>query len=179
MEMRVSMTMMNEISMGKKFKKYEKKKFESTGTSSDTSSNIYESMLLSAAWLSLSATQQVLYITCKSQYYSEKQKPNGNREQFTMNKYKWLTKYQLYTNSNSAGFYRDMGELINKGFIKCVYCGANSRTKSIYQYSDKWQLYGTDSFFIPNKDKTISMLGWKKSNTPHRADLEKDCEQNI
>ena len=56
---------------------YQKRPFESIGTSNDTSANLYMSMLLSDAWRALTAQQQRLYLYCKSQYYAEKQKPNS------------------------------------------------------------------------------------------------------
>lgn len=139
--------------------KYEKKSFESMGNSSDTSANIYESMMTSPAWLSLKARPQILYVTCKSQYYSEKKKPNGNNLQFTMNKHKWCNKYKLYSNANSQAFYNDMAELIEKGFIICIECGAITRTKSIYQLCDGWRLYGTEKFSPPPfSSYTLGML---------------------
>ena len=61
--------------MSKRGKPYLKKSFESSGASSDTSANIYCSMINSAAWLDLTASQKVLYVTCKAQYYAEKKKP--------------------------------------------------------------------------------------------------------
>lgn len=72
-------------------RKYQKKDFESTGATSDTSANIYMSMLLAPAWRELTANQQRLYLYCKAQYYGEKRKPitvecpNGNDQYFTMN----------------------------------------------------------------------------------------------
>jgi len=138
-------------------KRYEKKPFESSCSSSDTSANIYESMLLSPAWLELKASPKALYVACKSQYYAEKTKPNSNNCQFTMNKYKWCDKYKLYTNANSSSFYRDMSALIEKGFIKCIECGFVTRTKSIYQFSDKWQIYGKEGFCILPNEMTVFM----------------------
>ena len=148
--------------MAKK-KVYLKKKFESTGVPSDTSANIYESMLLSPAWKSLTSNQQVLYLTCKAQYYAEKtthkpaQYPDGNEALFTMNRAKWRDKYELYTGNNSAGFYRDMKALIEKGFIACIESGRNTRTKSIYLLSHRWRDYGTDRFKVPLREMTPSM----------------------
>lgn len=144
--------------MASKLKKhYEKKTFESLCNSSDTSANIYESMMLSPAWMKLSSSQKALYFVCKSQYYAEKTKPNNNSSQFTMNKYKWCNKYNLYTNANSGGFYRDIAALIEKGFIKCVECGFATRTKSVYQFSDKWQMYGKEGFCVLPNEMTVSM----------------------
>lgn len=140
-----------------KAKKYQKKPFESTGTASDTSANIYESMLLSAAWMDLSARQRALYVTCKAQYYAEKVKPLDDETCFTMSQSKWADKYGLYAKTNGEGFYRDMGELIEHGFIRCIQGGKASRTKTVYQFSDKWRLYGTPSFSIDMNERTEGM----------------------
>lgn len=142
--------------MNKK-KTYAKKPFESTGHSSDTSANLYMSMLNSRAWRDLTVNQRQLYLYCKAQYYAEKQKPNEDRMNFTMNQSKWCGLYGLYKKSNAKGFYRDMAALIEHGFVRCVECGANTRTKSIYAFSDMWQRFGTEEFRLRPCDKTIAM----------------------
>jgi hypothetical protein len=119
--------------------KYIKKKFESTGTSSDVSANIYQSMMESDAFASLSAPQVRLYLFCKLQYYSQKTKPNDDNTCFYFNQSKWKSQYKLYSNNNS--FYKDMRALIEKGFIKKIESGKNTRTRSIYQFSNEWQNY--------------------------------------
>lgn len=139
-------------------RKYEKKSFESTGSSSDTSANIYVSMLLSNAWKSLSAQQKTLYLYCKAQYYAERPKPNNDQLCFTMNQSKWCSLYGLYERSNAKGFYRDMSALIASGFITCAECGALTRTKSIYRFSDMWQRYGTAAFTVSPSDMTLALL---------------------
>lgn len=136
---------------------YQKKLFESTGASSDTSANLYMSMLLSDAWRALTAQQQRLYLYCKAQYYAEKQKPNGDPLCFTMNQSKWCGLYGLYEKSNAKGFYRDMAALIAAGFVTCAECGAATRTKSIYRFSSMWQKFGTPAFEIAPSDMTLSM----------------------
>ena len=143
--------------MSRRTKPYEKKAFESTGASSDTSANVYMSMLLSDAWRALTAQQKTLYLYCKAQYYAEKKKPNGDRLCFTMNQSKWSDVYGLYEKSNAKGFYRDMSALIEHGFVVCVECGAATRTKSIYKFSSMWQRYGTDAFEVAVSDMTASM----------------------
>jgi len=139
-------------------KKYEKKSFESDMSSSDTSANIYESMLTSDAWKSLTSNQKALYQACKAQYYAEKKKPFDNREYFTMNKSKWMGKYGLYNKGNEGGFYRDISALIEKGFISCISTGAFSRTKSIYSFSDKWKKYGTPEFSISHEEMNLRLM---------------------
>ena len=137
---------------------YEKKRFESTGESNDTSANIYISMLMSKAWKELSAKQHELYLYCKAQYYAEKKKPiKGNALSFTMNQAKWHGLYGLYNSSNFKAFYKDMSALIEYGFIRCLFCGSTTRTKSIYEFSNKWQKYGTPEFEILPSEMTNAM----------------------
>lgn len=130
----------------KKNKPYEKKSFESDLSSSDTSANIYMSMLMSESWQKLSKNAQVLYLYCKAQYYAEKKKPKlehrvlteqEQKQCFTMNKSKWSKLYKLYTNDRQ--FYKDMNMLIEFGFVELLENGKSSRTKSIYMLSNKWK----------------------------------------
>lgn len=127
--------------------KYKPKGFESTGISSDTSANIYMSMLMSENWQKLTKNQQILYVYCKAQYYAEKRKPKPQIAQlndeelvlcFTMNKSKWCSLYHIYKDGNQNGFIKDMKALIDYGFIELVENGKNTRTKSIYKLSNKW-----------------------------------------
>lgn len=152
--------------MSRRKQTYQKKPFESTGANNDTSANIYMSMLLSDAWKDLTAQQQRLYLYCKAQYYAEKRKPRDDILCFTMNQSKWCGLYHLYEKTNAKGFYRDMEALIAHGFISCVECGAITRTKSIYQFSSKWQQYGTDTFTVLPSEMTIGMRKKAKDKTP-------------
>ena len=143
-------------------KRYEKKRFESTGSPSDTSANIYISMLMSDAWRELSSKQHELYLYCKAQYYGEKSKNlpaefRDNPLAFTMNQSKWNGLYGLYSLNNKKYFYQDMDALIERGFIRCLECGSTTRTKSIYEFSDKWHEYGTPEFKILPSEMTSSM----------------------
>ena len=114
--------------------------FESGKQYGDTSANIYHSMLLSDAWKDLTANQKVLYLACKDQYYGEKRRPDADdRQCFTMNRHKWLTVYELYSTANERGFYRDMKELINHGFVECLFSGKFNHQKSVYRLSSAWQ----------------------------------------
>ena len=143
--------------MRKKRAVYQKKPFESNGSTSDTSSNIYMSMLTSPAFRDLSAQQARLYLFCKAQYYAEKKKPNDDPLCFTMNKSKWSALYGLYDGNNGHGFRRDMEALIEHGFIICVECGAITRTKSIYRFSSEWQRWNTAAFTLLPSQMTLSM----------------------
>ena len=149
------MTFLVKKELMSKKKQYEKKRFESNCSPSDTSANIYISMLMSKAWRELTARQCKLYLYCKSQYYAEKKKPiKDNQLSFTMNKSKWDKLYGLYNEKNHKYFYNDMTALIEKGFITCYESGAITRTKSIYIFSDKWHYYGTDKFELSLSEMT-------------------------
>jgi hypothetical protein len=133
--------------MSRRKEKYKPKSFESIGITSDTSANIYMSMLMSDNWHKLTKNQQILYVYCKAQYYAEKRKPKPQIAQlsdgeldlcFTMNKSKWCNLYHIYKEGNQNGFIKDMKALINYGFIELVENGKNTRTKSIYKLSNKW-----------------------------------------
>jgi hypothetical protein len=151
------------MARGKK-KPYQKKTFESTGESSDTSANIYMSMLLSPAWRDLSANQQRLYLYCKAQYYAEKQKPktkenpDGNETYFTMNRSKWCNLYCLYADNNRSSFYRDRDALIYHGFIRVVENGQNTRTKTVYALWDMWRKWEQPDFMVNVHDMSNSLL---------------------
>lgn len=119
--------------------------------------------------MNLTANQQRLYLYCKAQYYDEKKKPiEGDRESFTMNQHKWMTKYKLYKRGNESGFYRDMEALISHGFVTCFARGGNGCFKNIYRFSSMWQKYGTDSFKLTPSDMTAQMhrKSLKKGSTP-------------
>lgn len=132
--------------MGKSRRKYIPKSFESTGRSNDTSANIYDSMLISAAFRDLSARQRMLYVYCKSQYYG-KRKPQADYpgieavqgdECFYLNHALISDVYGLYPKTNRRDFYRDMQKLADNGFIEIVSSGYAAKKRSIYKFSDKW-----------------------------------------
>lgn len=130
--------------MSSKKRKYVKKSFESDTTNNDISANIYSSMILSKVWQDLSAKQQTLYLHCKLQYYGQSGRravdPNDNTK-FYFNRALWCDTYKLYSRGNQNGFYKDMNILIEYGFINKIESGRVTRTKSIYQYSNKWREY--------------------------------------
>jgi hypothetical protein len=154
------------MSMRKKIEKEQEKELRRKKTfegeenfKGDTFARIYISMLMSKAWRSLTTKQHELYLYCKAQYYAEKKKPiNDNSLSFTMNQSKWNGLYGLYTLNNNKAFYKDMTALIELGFVRCLQCGSTTRTKSIYEFSDKWQLYGTPEFKILPSEMTSAML---------------------
>lgn len=142
----------------KKNKRVPAAKFEARYGNDSKFTRIHEDLLESEAFLSLTKSQKLLYIYMKRLYYngSDKSHPNGDREQFYFNRALYRDKYKLYTNDES--FRKDRDALIEKGFIICVEDGSNTRSKSIYKFSDMWQNYGTKFFQISPANKTLSML---------------------
>lgn len=144
-------------------KKYKPKAFESTGTSSDVSANIYKSMIMSDAWNDLTKNQRLLYVYCKSCYYGQKDPykknlfkdmgmdiPNDVQPFFSLTEGSIKNYWKLYTNVNS--FYSDRDALITHGFIRVVADGHSMRKANIYQFSSKWREYGTKDFKIECKE---------------------------
>ena len=132
--------------MGRNRKKYKPKSFESTGLSSDTSANIFNSMLIHPAFMALKTRQKLLYIYCKNQYYG-KRKPKADfpdieslqsDECFYMN-LGLAVDYGLYTRTGRKEFYSDLKSLCEAGFIECVSSGRSTKSRSIYRFSDKWK----------------------------------------
>lgn len=122
--------------MSKQKNKYIPKPFESAiGAARDTSANIYMSMLKSDAFMSLSASQKVLYLCCKSQQYGmpvkerSKYELGDKLEYFTFSEHQWKKQFKLYSEGNRTKFYKDMNRLIEVGLIDCVHSGQSSRTK--------------------------------------------------
>ena len=141
--------------MGNRKTPYQPKSYESCGyvksngrKRADTSANLYESMLVSPAFLDLSPRQRCLYLACKAQCYG-KRKPSKDFPQIdslkddTMFYLNWsaVAKYGLYTSTMHATFYRDMKVLCEHGFIRQVSSGKLRHEKSIYQYSANWQTW--------------------------------------
>lgn len=141
--------------MPRKKKTYQPRSFESLNcggsfinqrgrSQADTSANIYESMLQSPAFKSLTSRQQILYIYCKAQYYGKRKPAKDFKDEyqedscFYMNWGKALD-YGLYGASCHANFYRDMKELEQKGFIKKLKSGQAHKEKNVYQFVSEWQ----------------------------------------
>ena len=160
--------------MSKKTNSYMPKPFESTiGSKKDTSANIYMSMLKSNAFMSLTSSQKVLYLYCKSQQYgmptNERAKSEliDKLEDFTVSEYKWKETFKLYSKANRSKFYKDMNKLIEVGLIDCVRPGQSSRTKNIYKFSSRWLKYGTEDFEIPESAKSAAYKHQEAKDKKH------------
>lgn len=137
--------------MAKK-KAYRPKSFESSGKSNDTSANLYESMLLSAAFMDLTPKQRLLYVYMKAQYYGKRKPGKDNPDIESLQGddlfYFPLTlaeKYKLYTKSNHMQFYKDVRAIESHGFIQTVSNGKTTRSKSIYRFIGDWKMWDDSS----------------------------------
>lgn len=141
--------------MSRKRSVYKPKAFESRGlgkikdsTLSESFASIYESMLLSEAWQSLTDRQKNLYLLCKAQYYGHR-KPNQDFKDmesldslcFYLPRKMVITIYKAYKPSMERYLYKDMRVLEERGFLDLVASGRANHSKSIYRYSSRWQTW--------------------------------------
>ena len=106
---------------------------------------IYNSMLFSPAFQSLSNRQQILYIYVKGRYYGTR-KPGKDFPEVTELQgndlfyfpFNEAVKTGKYTANMRREFYGDMESLEEVGLIRRVAKGTRNK-KSIYQYSSLWQ----------------------------------------
>ena len=108
---------------------------------------ISNDMLKSKAWKQLSLRQQGLYLYLKSKFTKYKNQ-DTNVDDISIPKSEASTLY-----GDLKTFRNDIDVLIDTGFIRQIKSGWNTRTANIYGFSDKWKLYGTDKFIIPENDK--------------------------
>lgn len=105
----------------------------------EVSANLYEGMLTSEIYYTMTDKQKTLLTYMKLQMYAEHKKPVPNdKTTFSFNRHKWLEKYHIYSSDNGA-FYRDRDVLIERGFIELIQSGKITRSKNIYRFSDKWK----------------------------------------
>ena len=141
-----------------KNKRHKAPSFQSSRAGNEKFTPIYDSMLYSTAFKSLTNRQKLLLVYMNSKYggANAKNHPENNPKAFYFNRHIYKDELLLYT--NDSHFARDRDALIEKGFIICLDCGVNTRTKAVYRYSDMWQNYGTDRFYIDPKYMTVSLL---------------------
>ena len=105
---------------------------------------IADSMMDSAAWLSLEPSQMGLYMLFKRKYTKSKAGDDNRANiSFPFSEY---TRIKTY--SNQRTFWRDFDLLIDRGFLKVIASGKTTRTSSIYGFSDEWKRYGTPDFNV-------------------------------
>lgn len=132
---------------GNKKSKWKNYDFETSYPSSLNFTKICRDMQNSKAWKELSLRQQGLYLHLKSKFTVYKTS-DTNQNDISIPKNEAI---QLYGDLRT--FRKDIDKLIELGFIKQTCSGWNTRTANLYGFSDKWKLYGTEKFYIPNEDK--------------------------
>ncbi len=108
---------------------------------------ISNDMIKSKAWKNLSLRQQGLYLHLKTKFTKYKNQ-DTNVNDISIPKSEASTLY-----GDLSTFRKDIDVLIDTGFIRQIKSGWNTRTSNIYGFSDKWKLFGTDKFSIPETDK--------------------------
>ena len=156
-----------------KKQKSKPKDFDSTGSSSDTSANIYWSMLSSAAWKSLTAQQQQLYLYCKAQLYGQKKRPKEHGDNcFYMNQAKWRDEFELYKKGNENGFCLIFDIII----IFEILGDMNMRNKSIGYLADG---YFRDTIHVSNDIEGISAINKMLDRYVEKAKETKQPEWHV
>ena len=138
--------------MSKRRKRYIPRSFESAGNTNDTSANIYESMLNSAAFQDLTKNQRLLYVYMKAQYYG-KRKPGKDfpdveqlqGDEFFYFNLSLAEKYGLYSRGNRGQFYNDVKALEEHGFIMVVSNGRYTKMRSVYKFTGEWRMWEDSS----------------------------------
>lgn len=133
--------------MAKKTKMPMNESFES-GLSRSGFTKICSDMVDSKAWKSLKPRQIGLYVILKSKYKKNPRTLEDNKNEIVLTTTEALKLY-----GDSRTFRADLDILIDKGFIKQTFSGAPFMKANKYGFSDKWKLYGTDNFNIPDEDK--------------------------
>lgn len=142
----------------RKRKKWTARPFESQGQRftdpftgairTDTSANLYESMMLSPAFQDLTNRQKLLYLVAKAQFFGHR-KPEQDFpdiEQVKGDDCFYLnlgsvTRYGLYTRNMRGKFYSDIKALESHGFVKTLSSGKTTKSKSIYKFCPDWKYW--------------------------------------
>lgn len=133
------------LSAGSAGNKYYSETFGKTRT--DSTANIAESMLFSAAFQSLENRQKVLYLYMKAQLYGRTAKHPADvypdleglkTDEVFFFSWSMARLTGLYADSNKSQFSKDTKTLVNRGFIEVVATGNLSGRASIYKFSSRW-----------------------------------------
>ena len=119
-------------------------------------SGIYATQIQSPAWKRLSYKQRDTFLQMRMQEHTKVHPPAefGTRT-FYFPKSLWCATLELYRKNEQ--FYADVDALIEYGFIDCVSSGYTTKEKSVYRFSDRWKLYGTEYFEVPQSVKRMTV----------------------
>ncbi len=131
----------------KRSEKRKRKPFESARPGyegGDPCVRLYESMILSAAWLDLTGNQRDLYVICKMQYgRRQPAEEYPGYKLFDRNEVFFLS-WEMARELAACGegtFYKDMKALRKHGFVSVLLPGGNRRggRETVYELSSDWQ----------------------------------------
>lgn len=108
---------------------------------------ICKDMQTSEAWKALSLRQQGLYLHLKYKFIKYKTQ-DTNQYNISIPK---SEASQLYGDLRT--FRKDIDVLIEKGFIKQITSGFNTRTVNIYGFTNLWWNYGKEEYNVPNNNR--------------------------
>lgn len=122
----------------------------------DTTAQIMYSMVISEAFLDLTARQRMLYVYAKMQFFGARSRPCNDfkevpefqdyqgKKYFYLNRKLMSDVYGLY-GKESRKLYDDIDALIQHGFLKRYSQGGSIRNgnhmRSIYYFSDEWKTW--------------------------------------
>lgn len=135
------------MAKSKKLKPPTNYEFESANQRYDFT-KICRDMQRSKAWKELNLRQQGLYLHLKAKFTVNTKTLENNANDISIPTSEAKTLY-----GNLDTFRKDLDTLIDYGFIKQIASGVPTMSVSIYGFSHRWKDYGTDNFFIPDKDK--------------------------
>ena len=135
------------MAKSKKFKFPNNFGFESTSQKYEFT-KICKDMQKSKAWQSLNLRQRGLYLEFKFKFYANPKTQYTNQDDISFTSTEAKKVY-----GDLRTFRADVDALINAGFIKQIISGVPTMSANIYGFSDKWKDYGTENFFIPERDK--------------------------
>ena len=98
---------------------------------------LFNGMLTNECVLNLPTTAFRLYTYMKLQFSNQQIVSGYDKRCFYFPQGLWKDTYKLYTNGKQ--FSRDLHRLVDAGLIEIVLSGKNTRTPSIYRFSDKWK----------------------------------------
>lgn len=137
---------------------------------------LYDDLLDSPAFHDLTARQKILLIYCRREAHGRAMAENGNDERcFWMNKSLRCNVHELYKTSDTRAFEHDMASLISHGFVDLVRSGYETRTKSLYRLSGRWNHWGTKAFGTPEDVKTVHLQNAEAKAKRERLKTEGTC----
>ncbi len=141
---------------------------------------LYDDLLDSPAFHDLTAREKVLLIFCRRESHGRAMAEGEHDERlFYMNKSLRTTIHELYKPSDTRQFEHDMAALIAHGFVDLVKSGYETRTKSLYRLSDRWNHWGTRAFGTPENVKTVHLQNEEAKAKRERLKTESTCNHAL